>query len=204
MLFDDAALNWDTPERIERAQALAASLLHSIGDKPKTTVLEFGCGTGLISFALRKHFESIYCVDTSEGMLNVLRKKIEKTGSTNLMPADIGLLEQKEFIGMFDVIYSSMVFHHILDVEAQLRALHPLLKPGGLLITIDLDQEDGSFHRAEPDFNGHNGFDRKAIAEWMQACGFSSVRIDTVYQGKKGELPYSLFLCRAVKKNDDL
>ena len=149
MSFDDAALHWDTPERIERANKLAASILHAVGDAPKDTALEFGCGTGLLSFALREHFQHIDCVDASEGMLYVLRQKIETADASNIVASDSGLLAQKEYAGAFDVIYSSMVFHHITDVEAQLRTLSPLLKPNGLLITIDLDKEDGSFHRAE-------------------------------------------------------
>ena len=200
MSFDNAAPNWDSPERIERAHALAASILRKLGNTPFRTALEFGCGTGLISFLLQERFERIYCVDSSEGMLSVLRKKIEMTGAKNIVPSDTGLLAQKEFADTFDVVYSSMVFHHIMDIEAQLRALYPLLKPGGLLITIDLDKDDGSFHRAEPDFNGHNGFDRKALSEWMQGSGFSDVQFETVYEGKKGGHPYSLFLCRAEKK----
>lgn len=200
MSFDNAAPNWDSPERIERAHALAASILRKLGNTPIRTALEFGCGTGLISFLLQERFERIYCVDSSEGMLSVLRKKIEMTGAKNIVPSDTGLLAQKEFSDAFDVVYSSMVFHHIMDIEAQLRALYPLLKPGGLLITIDLDKDDGSFHRAEPDFNGHNGFDRKALSEWMQGSGFSDVQFETVYEGKKGGHPYSLFLCRAEKK----
>lgn len=200
MSFDDAALHWDTPERIERASKLAASILHAVGDAPKDTALEFGCGTGLLSFALREHFQRIDCVDASEGMLYVLRQKIETAGASNIVASDSGLLAQKEYAGAFDVIYSSMVFHHITDVEAQLRTLSPLLKPNGLLITIDLDKEDGSFHRAEPDFNGHNGFDRTRFAKWMRGCGFSDVQFKTAYAGKKGDLPYSLFLCRGRKQ----
>ncbi len=200
MSFDDAALHWDTPERIERANKLAASILHTVGDAPKDTALEFGCGTGLLSFALREHFQHIDCVDASEGMLYVLRQKIETADASNIVASDSGLLAQKEYAGAFDVIYSSMVFHHITDVEAQLRTLSPLLKPNGLLITIDLDKEDGSFHRAEPDFNGHNGFDRTTFAGWMQGCSFSDVQFKTAYAGKKGGLPYSLFLCRGRKQ----
>ena len=200
MSFDDAARNWDTPERTERAHALAASILRAIGSAQKTAAMEFGCGTGLISFLLREYFESIYCVDASEGMLDVLRQKIKSTGAGNLIPADTALLEKPELLGTFDVIYSSMVFHHIIDVSARLCALYPLLRPNGLLITIDLDQEDGSFHRAEPGFHGHNGFDRLELAKWMQSSGFSGIQFETAYEGKKGDLPYSLFLCRAEKK----
>ncbi len=199
MSFDDAARNWDTPERMERAQALAASILHTIGSAQKTAALEFGYGTGLLSFLLREYFESVYCVDASEGMLDVLRQKIEKAGAINLIPANTALLEKSKLFGTFDVIYSSMVFHHIIDVTAQLRTLYPLLRPNGLLITIDLDQEDGSFHRAEPDFHGHNGFDRLELAKRMQESGFFDIQFETAYEGMKGDLPYSLFLCRAKK-----
>ena len=199
MKFDEVALNWDTPERVTRAHSLANSIVRTLGTLPVRTALEFGCGTGLISFSLQERFQSIYCVDSSEGMLRVLHEKIEKARVGNIFPAGVDMLAKKEYRGTFDVIYSSMVFHHITDIETQLRALHPLLAPGGLLLTIDLDTEDGSFHSAEPDFHGHNGFSREEFTGWMQGCGFCDVRFETVYKGEKRGSPYTLFLCSAKK-----
>ncbi len=193
MSFDDAALHWDTPERIERANKLAASILHAIGDAPKDTALEFGCGTGLLSFALREHFQRIDCVDASEGMLYVLRQKTETAGASNIVASDSGLLAQKEYAGAFDVIYSSMVFHHITDVEAQLRTLSPLLKPNGLLITIDLDKEDGSFHRAEPDFTGITDLTERRLPDGCRVAAFPTCSLKRHMRVRKATSPIPCF-----------
>ena len=39
-------------------------------------VLEFGCGTGLLSFSLMDRIGTALLVDSSEGMIDIVRKKI--------------------------------------------------------------------------------------------------------------------------------
>ena len=87
------------------------------------------------------------------------------------------------------------------DITAELTGLRRLLAPDGRLILIDLDKEDGSFHRNDPGFNGHNGFDRDEMRRVLESCGFHEVSIQTVYQGIRSvegsDTEYSLFMAMA-------
>jgi len=47
----------------------------------------------------------------------------------------------------FDLLFSSMLLHHIPDTLAFFQRCHPWLKPKGYLAVADLDREDGSFHQ---------------------------------------------------------
>lgn len=105
----------------------------------------------------------------------------------------------------FDVIYNSMVLHHIKDTGAIINKFYELLNKDGYLCIVDLDEEDGSFHRKYPDFDGHNGFNQEKLIEILNNAGFSDVESKTFYYDEKlieGEkIKYSLFLMKARKNS---
>ncbi|WP_291648381.1 hypothetical protein [Clostridium sp.] len=68
-----------------------------------------------------------------------------------------------------------MVFHHISNVEDKLKRLYKLLKKDGYLIIIDLDEEDGSFHKNEKGFCGHNGFKREYLKDILEKCKYKII-----------------------------
>lgn len=201
MYFDDESKKWDTDVRKERAKVLADLMIKKIDKDGELIALEVGCGTGLISFGVKDKFKEIYCVDTSKEMLNVLKEKMKISNASNIYPYEDDLITNKEFFNKFDVIYSSMVFHHIIDIKDEIEKLYRLLKEDGYLIIIDLDEDDGSFHLNEKGFCGHNGFKRSFIKSVLEEASFKEVSFDTVYKGKKKikdiEVQYSLFLCLA-------
>jgi SAM-dependent methyltransferase len=104
-------------------------------------------------------------------------------------------------LGLFDAAYAMMSLHHMRDTGAVLRALASALRPGGALRIVDLDAEDGSFHEAEPGFDGHNGFDRGALGELAIEAGFDELAFQTFWTEVrcKGDetREYPMFLMRA-------
>ena len=104
----------------------------------------------------------------------------------------------------FDVIYNSMVMHHIQDTKAMVKNFYELLNKDGYLCIVDLDEEDGSFHKKYPDFDGHNGFNQSDLKNILVDCGFTDVESNTFYHNEKiieGEkINYSLFLMKARKQ----
>jgi ubiquinone/menaquinone biosynthesis C-methylase UbiE len=97
----------------------------------------------------------------------------------------------------FDAVFSSMVLHHIRDTGATLKMLKGLLKPGGRFLWLDLDEDDGTFHKNEPDFDGHNGFDRGEVRALLSEAGFREITVETAYEGVREidgvKMNYSIF-----------
>ena len=93
-----------------------------------------------------------------------------------------------------------MTLHHIPDTAKILGCFHTLLHPGGILCISDLDKEDGSFHSHQPDFDGHNGFDRKELGAELERAGFTHIRFSTCYKIHKDERLFTLFLAVAEKR----
>jgi ubiquinone/menaquinone biosynthesis C-methylase UbiE len=166
------------------------------------TALEYGCGTGLLSFALQPYLAHITLADSSAGMLAVLKEKIASSGVQNMTPLRLDLATDPLPQAQYDLIYTLMVLHHVLDTDSLLRDFYELLGTPGYLCIADLDKEDGSFHG--PDFPGHKGFDRKELSEKAEQAGFRANRFTTIFQtprevdGQRREFP--LFLMLAEKR----
>ena len=205
MFFDDYAKKWDTDRRINRAKIISEEIANSIDINKKYSAMEFGCGTGLISFNLVEKFENITLIDSSKGMIDVVKEKIEKYEVDNMKPYAIDLFNE-EIIEKFDLIYTSMVLHHIQNISGLANKFYTLLNDGGQVIIVDLDKEDGSFHKNEPGFNGHNGFDQEKLKNIFIEVGFKDVESTTFfYDEKKIEdknVKYSLFIMKTQKQLD--
>src|SRR5512141_2577390 len=90
--FDERAKDWDSdPGRVERARAVADAVRQAIPLSNNMKAFEYGCGTGLLSFALQSDLGQITLADTSQGMLDVLSEKIAETGVDNMHPLQLDL-----------------------------------------------------------------------------------------------------------------
>ena len=111
MNFDEVAREWDNEMRIERAKIVANKIKTTIRVGRDKQAMEFGCGTGLVSFNLYNEFKNITLIDTSKEMINVVNNKIE-TLNLNNINTYCGDLTQNKINDKFDIIYSSM--HYIM------------------------------------------------------------------------------------------
>ena len=200
--FDRKALTWDQdPLKVERAVQTGRAIAQAVPVEGRR-VLEYGCGTGLLGFALQPWAAHVTLADSSEGMLRVLQEKIAASGLANLKPIRLDLQVDPLPEARFGLICSLMTLHHIPDTSGILRQFHDLLEPGGWVALLDLDLEDGSFHGPEVDV--HHGFERGAFQAELERAGFSQVAISTAHviqrEPERGGGRYPVFLavaCRA-------
>ena len=147
--FDERARDWDSdPKKVERARMVAEAIRKTVPLSANMNALEYGCGTGLLSFALQEDLGQITLADTSQGMLEVLREKIASSGVTSMHPVRLDLSTDPLPAEKYHITYSLLVLHHIHDAKGILSKFHDVLEPNGYLIVADLDKEDGSFHSA--------------------------------------------------------
>ena len=172
--FNEKAAGWDNnPMHWERSEAIAKEIIELIPIKKEMTALEFGAGTGILSFLLKDHFKEITLVDNSSEMIKVINGKIETTKVKNLKAINIDL-EHADLEGArFDLIFTQMVLHHVGDVDNIIKKFYALLNPGGFIAIADLYSEDGSFHGEG--FVGLRGFDIKKLSAQLSKVGFSNV-----------------------------
>lgn len=154
--------------------------------------MEYGAGTGLLSFELADELGSILLTDSSSGMLDVALAKVSASGVARMAVRALDLTRDPLPVERFDIVYSMMTLHHVPDTRDLLGKLYTLLNDGGYLCIADLDAEDGSFHGLDVDV--HHGFDRDALGAALRDAGFDDVRFDTCLQIPKGARSYAVFL----------
>ena len=145
--WDDFASGWDSNDeaRIYAQKAFASwakKVAPLISNLPGSRVLDFGCGTGLLSEKLATVCHQIVAVDTSTAMIEVLRKKIRESEIGNVTTLSIAISaatisKSAELHGKFDMIVASSVCSFLPDYETTLGDLSSLLKPGGYFIQWD-------------------------------------------------------------------
>jgi ubiquinone/menaquinone biosynthesis C-methylase UbiE len=195
--FDSRAQTWDDPKKIERATAVAAAIRRAVPLTPAMHALEYGAGTGLLSFSLRDALGPVTLADSSAGMRAVAAEKIAAAEAAQMRVVDLDLMRDPVPAERYDLIVSLMTLHHVSDVPRVLAAFNELLNSGGWLCIADLDAEDGSFHGERADV--HHGFERGALSETLAAAGFADVRIEDCYEVERGERRYSVFLASGRK-----
>lgn len=205
--FNKLALTWDNePRRIERAQAVAAEIMIRIPNLKTMSGFEYGCGTGMLSFFLQPHLKNIILGDNSDGMLDVLRQKIQNQRINNMMSLKVDFETEEELSMKCDMVYTLMTMHHIINIEKVIKVFHKMLNPQGYLCIADLDEEDGSFHGN--DFVGHKGFNQDELLKTLESHGFKRLSSAICYQnirklenGQIKKYPIFLMITQKVKES---
>ena len=200
--FDSKARLWDdNPVFQERGLKIAQAIRQAVPLHPRMRALDYGCGTGLLSFPLKDELGAILLADSSSGMLEVVKEKIAAQGARNMTALQLDLLSDPAPSEKFDLIVTAMTLHHVPDTDAILRIFHDLLQPGGYLCVADLDQEDGSFHGPEVDV--HHGFDQADLGRRAAQAGFADIRFQAVFsiakEHESGTRTYPVFLMTAQR-----
>lgn len=177
--FDANANQWDKPDRIKLATAVHDAIKARVTLKGTERLVDFGCGTGLLSLPFAPHITHLAGIDTSQGMLAEMEKKSASAGLGNVSTHNCDLLEDNCPVGEADVVVSSMTFHHVKDIDTLVKKIRGLLVPGGYLAVADLESEDGDFHAPGSDFI-HKGFSPQELAAIVERNGFSVTSAETV------------------------
>lgn len=161
MGFDEQAKEWDNEKNIIRSKAIGDEIKRLLKDKKALRAMDFGCGTGLVSFYLKDFFSDILLVDLSDGMIAEAAKKIKENKTENLHTWKGNILNYDEN-KKFDVIYAPLVLHHIDNYREIVVKLKSLLEDGGSLIIMDMIKDSGEFHKGSTE-TAHHGLDPKVI-----------------------------------------
>jgi tRNA (cmo5U34)-methyltransferase len=166
-------------------------------------ILDYGCGSGLIGIHLYKEVGLLVMIDSSEGMLDILRDKIVQHNISNMKIINSSVYKFSSEAETYDVVYMNNVLHHIDDIVRFLRKITLILKPGGYLCLGDLIREDGTFHDDNTDVK-HFGFDENELSNILKKIGLNNIRLEEYYvinkPDKSGTMrEYPLFFMSAVK-----
>lgn len=171
MSWDDAAATWDDDLAVQAYSRAALRSLREVLDERGVTlagsrVLDFGCGTGLLTAALAADAEQVIGLDTSAAMLGVLRQK----GLSGVSAVS----SLAEVAGTVDLITCSSVCAFVDDYPGTIRRLVERLAPGGLLVQWDWERDPAA---EEP-----YGLLRAEIRAALVGAGLVDVAVDVGFR----------------------
>ena len=201
--FDARARTWDeNPIHMNRSLAIAEKMEECIPLKSLQSALEYGAGTGNLSFLLKDSIAHITTMDNSTEMVKVMLEKLDLMQISNIHPLQCDLEKEEYSEQTFDLVFMQMVLHHVIQIKPFLEKCFHLLNVGGSIAIADLYTEDGSFHGAG--FDGHWGFNIEELSKTLLSIGFSKIEHEQCYDMQKtnesGQTKsYPIFLLRASK-----
>lgn len=197
--FDNAAAQWDRGDtRQNIASAVFQTMTSRIALLNHMDIMDFGAGTGLLSFKIAPLVRSVVGIDLSTKMLEQISLKNTEAVIVTPLCQDIVINPiDKKFHG----IVSSMAMHHVEDTEALFKTFHEHLKKDGFIAIADLEAEDGTFHSHGNEGVYHHGFERDVLRHTIEKAGFSHVRFHHATTIEKESQSYPIFLVTAIKEN---
>lgn len=120
------APNYDKLEWTDREKYLSL-LIKSCNLKSKYHVCDVGTGTGKVAEELAKYCFKVTGIDTSGEMLDIARKKRNKS---NISYENIDAEKISYPDNSFDAVVSRMAFHHIDNQNKAIKECVRILKPG--------------------------------------------------------------------------
>jgi SAM-dependent methyltransferase len=123
--------------------------------------LDIGCGTGAFARLLARHSSRVLALDLSPEMIRVAQGR--SAGYPNITYQVADVLEWDFPIERFDCVASIATFHH-LPLEPMLAAVKTALKPGGVLLILDLYSSQGWQER----LNGGLAIPASLALRWLR------------------------------------
>ena len=109
--------------------------LERVGLRPGMTVLDVAIGTGLVArqaLAITGDPRAVIGLDVSAGMLAEVKRLFD-------IPLMQGLMEQLPVAdGCCDMISMGYALRHVADLNATFREFHRALRPGGVLLILEI------------------------------------------------------------------
>jgi ubiquinone/menaquinone biosynthesis C-methylase UbiE len=131
-LFRGAARDYDQ-FRLTYPRELTENLARRCGASGSGRLLDLGCGTGQLTFALHGHFEQTWAVDQEPDMIDVVREKAAGIGG--IRPVVSAAEDLDAPAEGFDLVVAGNAFHR-LQRDRVAASVFRWLRPGGFLALV--------------------------------------------------------------------
>jgi SAM-dependent methyltransferase len=163
--WDDYAADWDADSDVqayaEQAfESLRREVFPLLPNLQQARVLDFGCGTGLLTEKLSPYCATVVAVDSSTEMIRALERKVDDHQLGNVLPlvtevTSTTIANRSGVLCDFSLAMASSVCSFLPNMDQTLRDIASTMKPGGLFVQWDWASEmpaekiQGAYEEAE-------------------------------------------------------
>jgi 2-polyprenyl-6-hydroxyphenyl methylase / 3-demethylubiquinone-9 3-methyltransferase len=148
--FSDLAHRWWDPESefrpLHQINPLRLNWIDGLVSLSGKTVLDVGCGGGILSDSMARKGAQVTGIDLSVKALRVAQLHALEAGTRNVtyreVSAEVIALEQP---GNFDVVTCMEMLEHVPDPASVVKACSDLVKPGGWVFFSTINRNPKSF-----------------------------------------------------------
>lgn len=162
-------------------------------------VADLGCGTGNVSELLAPCVSRVIAVDASPEMLDAARLRLGSVGNVEFVGGDLTRLPLGD--GSVDAAVLALVLHHVEKPEGALLEAHRVVRPGGLVLVIDMIEHERAEYRHTMGHK-HLGFDARRLVGLLAGAGFTDAHAREV-AGEAGSRGPGLVVATARREGLD-
>jgi len=154
---------------------------------PTIDIADLGAGEGLVSQLLAHRARQVWCIDNSPRMVEVGTALAKKNGLANLT-YKLGDIENVPLPDKsVDSAILSQALHHAQHPQAAVDEAFRILRPGGQLLVLDLNEH--TFEKAREIYADiWLGFKESTLHAFLKKSGFGKVEVTTV--ARESEEPF--------------
>ena len=181
--WDEYAQGWDSNEDVIAYSEKAFKSLLAVVNVNGLRILDFGCGTGLLTEKISPLAKEIVALDSSKKMISILNdKKLPNVTAVSEELTENLVKGNKLFLKKFDLIVASSVCSFLSEYEKTLGQLKTLLVPGGSFVQWDWLATDA---------NSNFGLSREQMLSAYNKTGLKVQALEKVFSfnNSEGDLP---------------
>ncbi|CAM3071145.1 class I SAM-dependent DNA methyltransferase [Vibrio rarus] len=172
--WDDYAAQWESDPATAQFSDQAFAELQALQSVTGANILDFGCGTGLLSQRMAPLAKSIVALDASEAMIEELDKKALHNVEPVVDELTRGLVAQHPaFRKQFDIVVASSVCGFVADFKETAVIIHSLLDELGVFVHWDWLSDDSD-----------QGLTQQSAHSILHGAGFTDIEISIPFDIK--------------------
>lgn len=170
---------------------------------PTDRVLEFACGTGIVTVRVAPHVAHLQAIDIADEMAQRAREKVRSRQLSNAEVSQMDLFDPRLEAGSFDAVMGFNVLCYVDNFDQVMARIQTLLKPGGVFLSAtDCLGQKLTPVGIRKFFKSRTGsmpyvafYSMKSLERRVAGAGFDILRSENLFPA-----PPNLFL--AAKKKD--
>ncbi len=163
------------------------------GLKDGGSILEVGCGPGFITERLLEKYPTsrVTATDVNEDFIRYAQEYLNVETRDRIQVQQDNILESELPDNHFDFVLVRLVFQHVSDPLQAAREIHRVLKPGGKVFIVDVDDSIWGFmdpavpelmhmmekHTEEQKSEGGNRFIGRKLWGLLREVGFADIDV---------------------------